>query len=145
MEPSSRLGCAGPVAAEGNDSFQGAIVLGKSIVGVIGYVSVDWRNARPHRLLVGRGIPGPGTMTAAARTLVDHALTVWQLNRIEIRVATENRRSRAIPERLGFSQEGTLHEAELIDGRYLDSVIYSMLAADWPSRMTVAFSAPARD
>jgi hypothetical protein len=42
-----------------------------------------------------------GTMTAAVRLLVDHALTVWRLNRVEIIVATGNRRSRAIPERLG--------------------------------------------
>jgi ribosomal-protein-serine acetyltransferase len=43
-------------------------------------------------------------MTAAVRLLVDHALTVWQLNRVEIRAAVENRRSRAIPKRLGFRQ-----------------------------------------
>ncbi|HEY2333416.1 MAG TPA: GNAT family protein [Solirubrobacterales bacterium] len=47
---------------------------------------------------------GSGTMTAAVRLLVDHALTVWQLNRVEIRAAVENRRSRAIPKRLGFRQ-----------------------------------------
>jgi ribosomal-protein-serine acetyltransferase len=72
-------------------------------------------------------------MTAAVRLLVDHALTEWQLNRVEIRVAVENLRSRAIPERLGFSQEGTLRKADLVDGRYLDSVVYSMLAVDWPA------------
>jgi ribosomal-protein-serine acetyltransferase len=65
------------------------------------------------------------------RLLVGHALSVWQLNRVEVRAAVENRRSRAIPERLGFRQEGTLRQAELVDGRYLDSVMYSMLAADW--------------
>jgi ribosomal-protein-serine acetyltransferase len=63
--------------------------------------------------------------------LVDHALSTWRLHRVEIRAAPENRRSRAIPERLGFRQEGTLREAQLVDGRYLDSVIYAVLAADW--------------
>jgi ribosomal-protein-serine acetyltransferase len=71
-------------------------------------------------------------MTAAVRLLVDHALSVWQLNRVEIRAATENHRSRAIPERLGFRQQGTLRRSELVNGRYLDQVVYSMLAADWP-------------
>lgn len=71
-------------------------------------------------------------MTAAVRLLVDHALSLWRLNRVEIRVAAENRRSRAISERLGFRQEGMLRQAELIDGRYLASIVYSMLAADWP-------------
>lgn len=70
-------------------------------------------------------------MTAAVRLLVDHALTVWRLNRVEIIVATENRRSRAIPERLGFREEGTLRQLQLVEGRFLDCVSYSMLAADW--------------
>jgi ribosomal-protein-serine acetyltransferase len=115
-----------------NDGFQTAIVLGERIVGVIGYHGVDWPN-RSTRIgyWLDEGHQGRGTMTAAVRLLVDHALSAWRLNRVEIRAAVENRRSRAIPERLGFRQEGTLRQAELIDGRYLDSVMYSMLAADW--------------
>jgi ribosomal-protein-serine acetyltransferase len=73
-------------------------------------------------------------MTAAVRTLVDHALSTWRLNRVEIRAAVENRRSRAIPVRLGFRQEGTLREVEKVGDRYLDCVLYSMLAADWPAK-----------
>jgi ribosomal-protein-serine acetyltransferase len=70
-------------------------------------------------------------MTAAVRLLVDHALTIWRLNRVEIIVATENRRSRAIPERLGFREEGTLWQFQLVGGRYLDCASYSMLAEGW--------------
>lgn len=117
-----------------NDGFQLAVILAEGIVGVIGYHGVDWGN-RSTRIgyWLAMGHQGTGTMTAAVRLLVDHALAVWDLNRVEIRAAVENRRSRAIPERLGFHQEGTLRQAELIDGRYLDSVVYSMLAADWPA------------
>lgn len=99
---------------------------------MIGYVSVDWGN-RSTRVgyWLDEGQQGRGTMTAAVRLLVDHALTVWQLNRVEIIVATENRRSRGIPERLGFREEGTLRQFQLVDSRYLDCVSYSMLAADW--------------
>jgi ribosomal-protein-serine acetyltransferase len=74
---------------------------------------------------------GKGTMAAAVRLLVDHALTVWQLNRVEIIVATGNRRSRAIPERLGFREDGMLRQFQLVNGRYLDCASYSMLAEDW--------------
>lgn len=115
-----------------NDGFQAAIVE-EGIVGVVGYHGVDWAN-RSTRIgyWLDAGHQGRGTMTAAVRLLVKHALTVWRLHRVEIRIAVENRRSRAIPERLGFRQEGTLRQAELIDGRYLDSVVYSMLEANWP-------------
>jgi ribosomal-protein-serine acetyltransferase len=117
-----------------NDGFQLAVIVAEDIVGVIGYHGVDWVN-RSTRIgyWLDEGHQGKGTMTAAARLLVDHALAAWDLNRVEIRAAVENRRSRAIPERLGFHREGTLRQAELIDGRYLDSVVYSMLAADWPA------------
>jgi ribosomal-protein-serine acetyltransferase len=100
---------------------------------VIGYHTVDWSN-RSTRIgyWLDEGHQGGGTMTAAVRLLVDHALTVWRLNRVEIRAAMENRRSRAIPERLGFREEGVHRQAEQVGGRYLDSVAYSMLAADWP-------------
>ncbi len=99
---------------------------------MIGYVSVDWGN-RSTRVgyWLDEGQQGRGTMTAAVRLLVDHALTVWRLNRVEIIVATENRRSRAIPERLGFCEEGTLRQFQLVGGRYLDCASYSMLAEGW--------------
>jgi len=116
---------------EENAGFQAAVVTENGIVGVIGYVTVDWVN-RSTRIgyWLDEGQQGKGTMTAAVRLLVDHALGTWELNRVEIVVATENRRSRAIPERLGFREEGTLRQHQLVGGRYLDCVGYSMLAED---------------
>lgn len=118
--------------AKENEGFQTAIVTERGIAGVIGYVSLDWAN-RSTRVgyWLDEGRQGKGTMTAAVRLLVDHALTVWQLNRVEIIVAAGNRRSQAIPERLGFREEGTLRQFQLVNGRYLDCASYSMLAADW--------------
>ncbi len=118
-----------------DDGFQAAILSEGKIAGVIGYVGVS----RQHRSTslgywLGAKHQGRGTMTAAVRALVDHAFSAWDLNRVEIRAARENRRSRAIPERLGFREEGTLRQAELVDGRFLDCVVYSMLALDWPAR-----------
>jgi ribosomal-protein-serine acetyltransferase len=120
--------------ASENHGFQAAVIVGHEIAGMVGHPDVDWSN-RSTRIgyWLDEAHQGRGTMTAAVRVLVDHALTVWQLDRIEIRAAIGNRRSRAIPERLGFRQEGTLRRAELVDGRHLDSVIYAMLAADWPA------------
>lgn len=120
--------------AKENEGFQTAIVTEKGIAGVVGYVNLDWDD-RLTRVgyWLDEGQQGRGTMTAAVRLLVDHALTVWRLNRVEIIVATGNRRSRAIPERLGFCQEGTLRQFQLVGGRYLDCVSHSMLAADWSS------------
>ena len=114
-----------------NDGFQTAIVVEENIVGVVGYHAVDWPN-RSTRIgyWLSEAHQGQGTMTAAVRLFVDQALSVWQLNRVEIRAAAENRRSRAIPERLGFREEGTLRKAERVGDRSFDTVVYSLLASD---------------
>jgi ribosomal-protein-serine acetyltransferase len=116
-----------------NDGFQAAIVRGGRIIGVAGFHAVDW----PHRSTsIGYWLDereqGRGVMTRTVRALTDHALREWQLNRVELRAAADNHRSRAIPERLGFRQEGVLREAERVGDRYLDSVVYGMLAGAWP-------------
>ncbi|HYM45554.1 MAG TPA: GNAT family protein [Solirubrobacteraceae bacterium] len=122
-----------------NEGFHAAIVCQDRIAGVISYMEVDWRH---RRTVLGYWLDadhqGRGLMTSAVRLMVDHAITVWDLNRVEIRAAVENGKSRAIPERLGFDQEGVLHQAELVSGRYLDSIVYAMLAANWSERSTEA-------
>jgi ribosomal-protein-serine acetyltransferase len=121
------------IQRDDNDGFQAAVVCDDEIAGVIGYHSIDWTNRSTSLgYWLGEAHQGQGTMTAAVRLLTDHALTTWELHRVEIRAAVENRRSRAIPERLGFREEGTLRDAERVGERYLDCVVYSMLGPDWP-------------
>lgn len=114
-----------------NDGFQAAIVCDGELAGVIGYHRVDWANrATSLGYWLGEKHQHQGTMTAAARLLTDHALAAWELHRVEIRAAVDNRRSRAIPERLGFREEGILRGTERIGERYLDYAVYSMLRLD---------------
>jgi hypothetical protein len=36
------------------------------------------------------------------------------------------------PHTPGFREEGTLRQAERVRGRYLDTVVYALLASEWP-------------
>ena len=70
-------------------------------------------------------------MTATVAALLDHAFDHWKLARVEIRAGVANTRSRAIPERLGFREEGVLPAAERIGTRVIDHVIYVMTSRQW--------------
>jgi ribosomal-protein-serine acetyltransferase len=118
--------------AAADDGFQAALVCKGAIIGMAGFHSVNWshRSATIGYWLDERH-QGRGLMTLAVRTLVDHAFGEWHLHRVEIRAATDNRRSRAIPERLGFRAEGVQREAERIAERYNDLAVYGLLAPEW--------------
>jgi ribosomal-protein-serine acetyltransferase len=116
----------------GNDGFHAAIVCDGSIVGVVGFHHVDWQNrATSIGYWLSADHEGRGTMTAAVGALLDHAFGVWRLERVEIQAAIDNRRSRAVPERLGFREEGVRIQAERHGDHFVDLVLYAMLAADW--------------
>lgn len=114
-----------------NDGFQVVVIVGGEIAGVVGFHGIDWDNRRTSiGYWLSEDRQGRGTMTAAVRLLSEHALGAWDLERVEIRAAVENRRSRAIPERLGFREEATMRRVERVGDRQLDCVIYSMVPAD---------------
>jgi ribosomal-protein-serine acetyltransferase len=116
-----------------DDGFQAALVRDGEIAGVAGYHRIDRRNrATSIGYWLAAAHEGEGLMTAAVRALVDHAFGPLALHRVTIEAAVENRRSRAVPERLGFREEGVLRESELIGDRFLDGVLYATLAPEWP-------------
>jgi ribosomal-protein-serine acetyltransferase len=114
-----------------NDGFQGALVLGGRMVGAGGFLSVKWESRSTELgYWLAEDQQGRGLMTKTVSALVDHAFGQWRLNRVEIHAGAGNRKSRAIPERLGFQQEGVLRDYERVGDRYIDIVVYSLLASD---------------
>ncbi|KKO54724.1 GNAT family N-acetyltransferase [Paenibacillus sp. DMB20] len=118
-------------AAE-NGGFSAGIWVRNELAGTISFHEIDWNNRS-----VGIGywldkpFQGQGLMTSACRVFTDHALMRMGLNRVEIRCATTNRRSRAIPERLGFVLEGIIREAEKLPQGYVNHAVYGMIRSEW--------------
>jgi len=118
-----------------NDGFHAGIWYCRELVGVIGYHYWNWTLRKTeigYWLAASR--QGKGIVTRSCRALVDYAFRNLGLNRIEIRTAVGNARSRAVAERLGFAQEGVLREAEYSSDGPVDQAAYGLLRKDWESR-----------
>lgn len=98
-------------------------------VGVAGYNSIDW-GARIGQLgyWLEEASMGRGIMTASVHELLNIGFREQRLAKIEIRAATGNLRSRAIPIRLGFQDEGVVREAENLYGTLVDHAVYGLTA-----------------
>ena len=115
-----------------NGGFQTVIRYRGALAGVIGHHRVNWMNRSVSLgYWLAKEASGRGIMTTACRAYTRHAFETWHLNRVEIRCAVGNTKSRAIPERLGFRAEGTLRQAEWLYDHFLDMVVYAALGGEW--------------
>ncbi len=105
------------------------------LVGVIDYPRMSWEKRLTEiGYWLDKDMQGKGIITRATRALVTYAFEEYGLNKVEIHVAAENHRSRAVPERLGFTLEGTRRQAEWLNGNAHDIVIYGMLKSEWQQK-----------
>jgi ribosomal-protein-serine acetyltransferase len=119
-----------------NGGYEACIVYQGQLAGMIGQRSINWPNRTTEiGYWLSAALQGRGIMTRACRALVACSFESQHLNRVQIRCALANRHSRAIPERLGFQQEGTLRESAWLYDHFVDVVIYSMLRREWPARL----------
>jgi ribosomal-protein-serine acetyltransferase len=115
-----------------NQGFNLGVRYKGSLVGAIGLHQIDWRNRTTTiGYYLGEGVQGKGIMTRAVQALLNYVFFELNLNRVEIRCGDGNYKSRAIPERLGFTQEGIIRDGENLYGHYHHLIVYSMLEREW--------------
>ena len=102
------------------------------LVGVISLNSIDWNNQQTTLgYYLGKGYEGKGIMTRTVQAILSYIFLYLHLHRVEVRCGVHNKKSRAIPERLGFIQEGVIRDGEFLYDHYHDLVVYGMLSHDW--------------
>jgi len=74
---------------------------------------------------------GKGIMTDCVRALTDYCFDELNLNSVHISCADKNKKSRAVPERLNFVQEGVLQDCMKYHGVFYDEVIYGVVKRNW--------------
>lgn len=117
-----------------NRELHAGIWSDQGMAGIIG-LKLIWQNRSGMiGYWLGSDYQGRGLITNACKALLHYSFADLSLNRVEIRCAVENGRSRAVPLRLGFQEEGTIRAAEWLCDHYVDHVIYGLLAEEWRQR-----------
>jgi ribosomal-protein-alanine N-acetyltransferase len=115
---------------DSNEGINWAITLkdNPKLIGIIGHYRIrpeSYRTEIGYMLLP--EYQGKGIISEAVREAVKYAFNVMNLHSIEAIIAPENYGSAKVLEKNGFVKEAHLRENEFYEGRFLDTVIYSIL------------------
>lgn len=117
-----------------NDGFQAGIWYKDKLAGIIGFHSINWTHKSTSiGYWLGKEFEGKGIMTRACIVFIDYAFKHLKLNRIEIKCGEDNHKSRSIPKRLGFKNEGTLRQSEWLYDHFVSHIVYGLLTNEWES------------
>jgi len=120
------------LADETHTVYRWMVSVGAGVVGTVSLHSVSW----PHlHAKLGYQIDArhqsQGLGTAAVTALINKAFTQSRLQRLMALISTRNTASIRLAQRLGFRHEGTFKKHFLIQDRWVDEAIYSLLKSQW--------------
>lgn len=98
------------------------------LVGIIGFNSIDMAN-RSAKIgyWIDEDLQGKGIITESCKILIRFGFDELDLNRIQIDHATDNPKSGAVPERLGFTREGVKRQSAWLYDHFQDMITWSLL------------------
>lgn len=106
------------------------------IVGKIGLVYINYeRQFGEIGYWLAHDAQGRGLVTRAVWLITGYSICTLNIPNIYIRCAAGNLKSRAIPERLGFKNQGIQPQQVVIHGQSHDDMLYTMSKKDWFKNM----------
>lgn len=118
-----------------NKGMQCGVWYNGQLAGVVGHNLVDHGNQNANiGYWLGTKFEGHGLMTKACRFYLEHSFNVMGMNRVGIHCGVANKKSRAVPERLGMTLEGTLRQFERLPSGFHDIAVYSMVKSEFADK-----------
>jgi len=105
------------------------IIFESRVAGVISFNNIDCANHTAYMgYWLGKRFQGKGIITQSIKKLIHDYSSTGKINRFVIKCAVDNIKSNAVALRCGFTLEGVLRNAEVINGVAHDQNIYAKLA-----------------
>lgn len=115
---------------ENNEGINWAITLkgNSKLIGIIGHYRIKPEHFRAEiGYMLLPDYHGKGIITEAIKETLNYGFQIMKLHSIEAIIDPENFASERVLQKNGFVKEAHLIENEFYDGRFLDTVIYSIL------------------
>ncbi|EJF79375.1 Ribosomal-protein-serine acetyltransferase [Candidatus Bartonella washoeensis] len=107
------------------------ILFNENPIGLLSFNSIDSGNKTGYiGYWLDRRAQGNGVITRAIKALVEHYSSLRIIKRFVIKCSVANPKSNAVAKRCGFVLEGTLRQAEYLNGIFHDQNIYSWISSD---------------
>ncbi len=101
-------------------------------IGDLGFLEIDHDNRRAEiSYKLSRNHWNKGLTTEALKAVLSYGFTELALNRVTALVHTENKASRHVLKKLGFTVEGTLREHEYLYGQFADVITLGLLKREF--------------
>lgn len=102
---------------------------------LIGDIGIHFLGTDNHQAEIGFTLDwqeqGKGYATEAVRAVIDYLFNELNKRRIVASIDPRNEKSIALVERLGFRREAHFKESLLINGEWVDDLIYAILKHEW--------------
>ena len=114
------------------ESFVNLLLKDNKIIGCLGLNTIDNQNRSAEvGYWIDEDFSGKGLLTTALKELTTKSFEKFNIHRIVIKASTQNPRSCAVAERLGFKLEGTLKDSEFLYDHYVSHNVYAITKDDW--------------
>ena len=102
-------------------------------LGQLDLFSINWRlrSAEMGMVIASEKNRGRGIGAEAIGLLLEYAFATLGLERVELEVAADNARAIRCYTKAGFRHEGVKRKAFMVDGKYADLNLMSILAEEW--------------
>lgn len=102
------------------------------LAGMVALTSVNWRMGHAEiTYMVEQRLQRRGIATAAVSLLIDRVFDQTDLHRLLASVTAGHEASIGVLRKLGFEREGCLREHYLIQGQFVDRLLFGLLRREW--------------
>lgn len=105
---------------------------------LIGDIGLHFLDADGHQVEVGITISPErqklGLASEALATVLEYLFVALKNHRVVASIDRDNQASKGMLQKVGFRQEGHHVQSLLIDGEWVDDVVFGLLASEWEAR-----------